>query len=75
MPLDNPRCKYNPKLDIFKDIHGTNTESCEQGFFRLNKYKHATKHMSQYKRMFFINEINHVFNCNRQQVLKRNGLM
>ena len=44
MPLDNPNCKYNPKLPRFQEIHGANTESCEQGFFRLNMYKHATKH-------------------------------
>ena len=37
MPLNNPRCEYHPKLPIFKEIHGVNTESYEQGFRRLSK--------------------------------------
>ena len=32
MPLENPKCEYNPKLPKFAEIHGVNTESCEQGF-------------------------------------------
>lgn len=73
MPLSNPNCKYNPELPRFSDIHNANTESCEQGFFRLNKYKHMTKHMTQYKRMFFFNEINNHFNQLREEELIKRG--
>ena len=75
MPLSNPECKYNPDLPEFQEIHGANTESCEQGFFRLNKYKHATKHMTRYKRMFFFNEINFQFNELREKELMKQGKM
>ena len=40
MPPDNPKCEYHPTLPKFAEIHGTNTESCEQGFHRLNRYKY-----------------------------------
>ena len=39
MPPDNPKCEYLPSLPKFAEIHGTNTESCEQEFRRLNRYK------------------------------------
>ena len=43
MPPDNPKCEYHPSLPKFAEIHGTNTESCEQGFRRLNRYKYSTR--------------------------------
>lgn len=54
MPLkDNPKCEFHPKLDKFKEIHGANTESCEQAFKKLNRFKHATRMFTRYKRKLF----------------------
>lgn len=75
MPLDNPKCKYNPRLHRFSEIHGVNTQSCEQGFVRLNMYKHVTKHLTRYKRMFFFHEMNNHFNSTREQELTKKGQM
>ena len=69
MPLNNPLCEYHPKLPIFKEIRGVNTESCEQGFRRLSKYKHMTRYMTQYKRLFFFHFINSVYNQYLEQSL------
>ena len=69
MPPENPLCKYHPSLPKFKEIQGTNTESCEQGFCRLNKYKHMTRYMTQYKRNFFFYFINDVYNTHLEQSL------
>ena len=57
MPPDNPLCKYHPALPRFKDIQGTNTNSCEQGFKRLNTYKYATRKMTQFRRNIFFHTV------------------
>ena len=46
MPPDNPKYEYHPSLPKFAEIHGSNTESCEQGFWRLNRYKYSTRYMT-----------------------------
>ena len=59
MPPNNPKCKYHPFLPGFDAIRGTNTESCEQGFRRLNEYFKLTRKMLQFKRnilFWFVNE-------------------
>ena len=43
MPSDNPNCLYHPHLPKFEEIRGVNTESCEQGFRRLNQYFELTR--------------------------------
>ena len=63
MPLkDNPNCKYHPKLEKFKEIHGCNTESCEQAFKKLNRFKYGTRHMTRHKRMVFFTLLNNDHN-------------
>ena len=32
MPLENPNCKFHPKLQTFSEVHGVNTECAEQAF-------------------------------------------
>jgi hypothetical protein len=73
MPLENPDCRYHPKLA--EEIHGTNTQSCEQGFKRLNKYKYATRKMTENKRNLFFYVVNNEYNCHREHVLKDGGFM
>ena len=38
MPPENLNCLYHPHLPKFDEIRGVNTESCEQGFKKLNQY-------------------------------------
>ncbi len=70
MPPNNPLCQFHPKLETFKEIHGVNTESCEQGFRRLNKYKFITRYMGQHKRILFFYYINDKYNKYLEQSLK-----
>ena len=67
MPPDNPECEYHPSLPKFAEIHGTNTESCEQGFRRLNRYKYSTRYMTIYKRNIYLND---VFNKHLEQKIQ-----
>lgn len=41
MPPNNPKCRYHPHLETFKEIRGTNTESAEQSNRFLNRFKHV----------------------------------
>ena len=70
MPPDNPKCEYHPSLPKFAEIHGTNTESCEQGFRRLNRYKYSTRYMTIYKRNIYFYFINDVFNKHLEQKIQ-----
>ena len=70
MPPDNPKCEYHPSLPKFAEIHGTNTESCEQGFRRLNRYKYSTRCMTTYKRNIYFYFINDVFNKHLEQKIQ-----
>ncbi|CAG2216851.1 unnamed protein product [Mytilus edulis] len=59
MPLNNnPLCEFHPKLDKFSEIHGCNTESCEQAFKKLNRFKYSTRHMTRHKRVVYFCLIN-----------------
>lgn len=40
LPSNNPKCRYHPHLETFKDIRGTNTESAEQRNHFQNRFKH-----------------------------------
>ena len=51
MPPFNPECQFHPSLPKFREIHGANTESYEQGFRRLNEYKGSTRHMTSFSIM------------------------
>lgn len=75
MPLNNPKCKYHPLLPVFSEIHGTNTESCEQGFRRLNMYFKLTRKMTQFKRNVLFWFVNECFNSDLECELRRKGLM
>lgn len=62
--IKSSACRYDPRLDRFQDIHGANTESAEQIFSWLLKFKHSTRKMAMYKFMVFLHIIfdtkNHV---------------
>ena len=73
MPPDNPDCLYHPHLPKFEEIRGVNTESCEQGFRRLNQYFELTRKMTQYKRNVLFWFVNDCFN--RENELKKKKLM
>ena len=63
MPLhNNENCKFHPRLDKFSEIHGANTESCEQAFKRLNRFKHSTRMMTRMKRIVFFYIVNNDYN-------------
>lgn len=75
MPPDNPNCVYHPSLPQFDEIKGANTESCEQGFKRLNQYLELTRKMTQYKRNVLFWFVNEKFNLDLEKELKRKNLM
>ena len=75
MPPDNPNCKYHSSLPQFEIIRGANTESCEQGFRRLNMYFHLTRKMTQFKRNVLFWFVNECFNCDLEKDLKAKGVM
>ena len=76
MPLqNNPECEYHPHLPKFHAIKNTNTESCEQGFKRLNTYGQLTRKMTQYKRNVLFWFVNEKFNENLETELKKDNFM
>ena len=75
MPPTNPNCWYHPRLNRFEEIHGANTESCEQGFKRLNIYFNLTRKMTQFKRNILFWHVNECFNANLEDELRAKGLM
>jgi hypothetical protein len=71
MPLaNNPACEFHPRLSIFSEIAETNTESYEQAFRRLNRFKYETKKMTRNKRNFFFIEVNDVYNGRIEEKMK-----
>ena len=54
MPLDNPECRFHPKLPKFADIAGVNTECAEQTFKWLNKFKLNTRRMTANRFKFYL---------------------
>lgn len=70
MPPENPKCEYHPHLQQFQEIHGTNTESCEQGFRRLNRYKYSTRNMTTSKRNIYFYFINDLYNKHLEEKLQ-----
>lgn len=55
MPLqNNPECRYHPGLDRFNAIRGVNTESAEQAFKWLNKFKHSVRRMTENRFKFYL---------------------
>ena len=75
MPPDNPKCQFHPHLSQFSEIKGVNTESCEQGFRRLNQYFEITRKMTQYKRNVLFWFVNDSFNSDLERELKTRKLM
>ena len=76
MPLeDNPECLYHLHLPKFEQIKHVNTESCEQGFRRLNQYGQLTRKMTQYKRNVLFWFVNDKFNEYLELELKSNYFM
>ena len=71
MPPDNPHCLYHPHLATFEEIRGVNTESCEQGFRRLNQYLELTRKMTQFERNVLFWFVNECFNSDLEAELKR----
>ena len=57
-PLENnPECRFHPNLPRFQEIHGANTESAEQAFAYLGRFKFIVRKMTQYKMKFFLTVI------------------
>ena len=54
MPPLNPLCKYHPDLPEFSELTGCNTQSAEQAFRWLNRFKNGLRHMSRYKFNLFL---------------------
>jgi hypothetical protein len=75
VPPNNPKCKYHPFLPGFDAIRGTNTESCEQGFHRLNEYFKLTSKMLQFKYNILFWFVNERFNNDLECELRRKDLM
>jgi hypothetical protein len=75
MPPNNPACRYHPSLPQFEPIQGANTESCEQGFRRLNMYFNLTRKMTQFKRNILLWFVNECFNTELERELRSNGKM
>ena len=75
MPPENPNCLYHPHLPKFDEIRGVNTESCEQGFKRLNQYFELTRKMTQFKRNVLFWFVNECFNTDLEAELKRKNLL
>ena len=75
MPPENPNCLYHPHLPKFDEIRGVNTESCEQGFKRLNQYFDLTRKMTQFKRNVLFWFVNRCFNTDLEEELKRKKLL
>ena len=75
MPPDNPECLYHPHLPKFDEIKDTNTESCEQGFRRLNEYFHLTRKMTVNRRNVLFWFVNEKFNEERENHLREKGFM
>ena len=75
MPPDNPKCQFHPHLSQFSKIKVVNTESCEQGFRRLNQYFEITRKMTQYKRDILFWFVNDSFNSDLEKKLKTRKLM
>ena len=62
MPLhDNPQCRYHPRLEKFKQIHGTNTECAEQAFSWMGKFKASVKKMGKHRFRFFLGTVINLF--------------
>ena len=77
MPADeyHPELQVSPSLPQFREIEGTNTESCEQGFRRLNMYFQLTRKMTQFKRNVLFWFVNECFNTELECELKSKNLM
>ena len=75
MPRENPSCLYHPHLPKFDEIRGVNTESCEQGFKRLNQYFELTRKMTQFKRNVLFWFVKECFNTDLEAELKRKNLL
>ena len=54
MPPLNPLCKYHPDLPEFSELTGCNTQSAEQAFCWLSRFKNGLRHMSRYKFNLFL---------------------
>ena len=75
MPPNNPKCRYHPHLETFKDIRGTNTESAEQSNRFLNRFKHMCKRMAEFKFKAFMWFVIETHNELIEERLKAKGKM
>ena len=75
MPPNNPKCRYHPHLETFKDIRGTNTESAEQSNRFLNRFKHMCKRMAEFKFKAFMWFVIKTHNELIEERLKAKGKM
>lgn len=75
MPPNNPKCRYHPHLETFKEIRGTNTESAEQSNRFLNRFKHMCKRMAEFKFKAFMWFVIETHNELIEERLKAKGKM
>ena len=75
MPQNNPKCRYHPHLETFKEIRGTNTESAEQSNHFLNRLKHMCKRMAKFKFKAFMWFVIETHNELIEERLKAKGKM
>lgn len=75
----NPECmvnsngKYNPKLDKYKYLFGSNLEAAETSFVILNKFKNTCNYMTAGKRMTFITLLEDTLNYKKELEQKLAG--
>lgn len=75
MPPDNPLCRYHPKLSIFSEVYGANTECAEQAFKWLGRFKHLTRRMSRSRYCFFLWKVIDLHNKRITRNLKQKNLL
>ena len=75
MPPENLNCLYHQLLLKFDETRRVNTESCEQGFKRLNQYFDLTCKVTQFKQNMLFWFVNECFNTDLEADLKRKKLL
>ena len=65
--------KYNPRLDKFKYLRGSNLEAAETSFVILNKFKNSCNYMTAAKRMTFFTLLEDALNYRKEKQQETKG--
>ena len=65
--------KYNPRLDKFKYLRGSNLEAAETSFVILNKFKNSCNYMTAAKRMTFFTLLEDALNYRKEKQQESKG--